>query len=62
MVPASHRRQNTDSENEQLVRDGREPMVRVSDEGVSLRSYRDGKMLFFSPESTVDAQKARSRP
>lgn len=34
------------------------PMVRVSDEGVLLRSYRDGSPIMLTPESSVDAQKA----
>jgi queuine tRNA-ribosyltransferase len=34
------------------------PAVRVTEEGVVFRSYRDGAMVPLTPESTVDAQKA----
>lgn len=34
------------------------PRVRVSEDGASFRSYRDGRMLHLSPESTVRSQKA----
>ncbi|KAL1515713.1 hypothetical protein AB1Y20_002329 [Prymnesium parvum] len=37
---------------------GGAPMVKLSEDGVQLRSYRDGQMLFLSPETSVDAQKA----
>lgn len=32
-------------------------VIRVSDEGVLFKSYRDGRQLFLSPESSVQAQK-----
>lgn len=34
------------------------PMVRVTEEGVLLRSYRDGSPIMLTPETSVDAQKA----
>jgi len=33
-------------------------MVKVSEEGVVFRSYRDGRKVLLTPESTVQAQKA----
>lgn len=32
--------------------------MKVSEEGVIFRSYRDGTKVTLTPESTVDAQKA----
>lgn len=32
-------------------------VLKVSEEGVLFRSYRDGSLLFVSPESTIQAQK-----
>lgn len=32
-------------------------VIKVTEEGVWFRSYRDGKLLFVSPESTIEAQK-----
>jgi queuine tRNA-ribosyltransferase len=32
-------------------------LVKVSEEGVTFRSYRDGTLVSLSPETTVDAQK-----
>jgi queuine tRNA-ribosyltransferase len=32
-------------------------VIKVAEEGVWFRSYRDGKLLFVSPESTIQAQK-----
>jgi queuine tRNA-ribosyltransferase len=32
--------------------------VKVTEDGVYFRSYRDGKKIFLTPESTVEAQKA----
>ena len=37
---------------------GNESPVKVSEEGVIFRSYRDGKKISLTPESTVQAQKA----
>lgn len=34
------------------------PPVKVTEDGVYFRSYRDGKKIFLTPESTVEAQKA----
>lgn len=34
------------------------PPVKVTEEGVYFRSYRDGTKIFLTPESTVEAQKA----
>ena len=40
-------------------RDGHTPTVlTVTEEGVTFKSYRDGKEILLTPESTVDAQKA----
>jgi|TARA_B100000780_G_scaffold273643_1_gene237486 queuine tRNA-ribosyltransferase len=33
-------------------------VLKITEEGVSFRSYRDGTKIFLSPESSVDAQKA----
>jgi queuine tRNA-ribosyltransferase len=32
-------------------------VVRITEEGVTFRSYRDGKLITLTPESSVDAQK-----
>mmetsp|Transcript_24224 Transcript_24224/g.27661 ORF Transcript_24224/g.27661 Transcript_24224/m.27661 type:complete len:494 (-) Transcript_24224:49-1530(-) len=34
------------------------PPVKVTEDGVYFRSYRDGTKIFLTPESTVDAQKS----
>jgi len=34
------------------------PPVKVTEDGVHFRSYRDGKKIFLTPESTVEAQKS----
>lgn len=34
------------------------PSVKVTEDGVYFRSYRDGKKIFLTPESTVEAQKS----
>lgn len=34
------------------------PPVKVTEDGVYFRSYRDGRKIFLTPESTVEAQKA----
>lgn len=34
------------------------PVVKVTEEGVEFRSYRDGKKIFLSPESCILAQKS----
>ena len=34
------------------------PPVKVTEDGVYFRSYRDGSKIFLTPESTVEAQKA----
>ena len=34
------------------------PPVRVTEEGVHFKSYRDGRKIFLTPESTVEAQKS----
>ena len=40
-------------------RRGNKPsVVRTSEEGVTFRSYRDGRAVLLTPESTVQAQKA----
>lgn len=37
---------------------GKQPPVKVTEEGAIFRSYRDGKSFLLTPESTVQAQKA----
>lgn len=34
------------------------PPVKVTEDGVYFRSYRDGRKIFLTPESTVEAQKS----
>jgi queuine tRNA-ribosyltransferase len=34
------------------------PPVKVTEDGVYFKSYRDGRKIFLTPESTVDAQKS----
>ena len=39
------------------IREG-EPPVKVTEEGVKFRSYRDGRKILLTPESTVQIQKS----
>eukprot|EP00557_Chaetoceros_sp_GSL56_P014501 CAMPEP_0176485864 /NCGR_PEP_ID=MMETSP0200_2-20121128/5266_1 /TAXON_ID=947934 /ORGANISM="Chaetoceros sp., Strain GSL56" /LENGTH=473 /DNA_ID=CAMNT_0017882535 /DNA_START=211 /DNA_END=1633 /DNA_ORIENTATION=+ len=39
-----------------MTKDG--PAVKVTEDGVYFRSYRDGRKIFLTPESTVEAQKS----
>ena len=54
---AGSRNKNYRSNPNLRSRDGGPP-VRVSEGGVHFKSYRDGRLIYLTPESTVQAQKS----
>ncbi len=49
-------KKNSKSQNNIHSSDGGAP-VKVTEDGVYFKSYRDGRKIFLTPESTVEAQK-----
>lgn len=54
------KRSNSKSRNSEndMTSAGGGPPVKVTEDGVYFRSYRDGRKIFLTPESTVEAQKS----
>ena len=57
---ASQKRPDRDPNWTRALSENCAPKVRVVEEGVEFRSYRDGWKILLTPESTVRAQKAYS--
>lgn len=51
------KRAKKNTRNDGLTKAGDKP-VKVTEDGVYFRSYRDGRKIFLTPESTVEAQKS----